>query len=172
MSSQEFLTSPYGALPEFFTDESDLRLLWSKTAPRRSLLVRLTEKGNGPDVLTEQQQLIDADNSDLFDVLPHVANSGRSFGSGSGARHGPPHRTWGDQPSKSPAESVNSNPRTRRNDHRDRQQNQDGQGPAGRCRDLAVAIAPLIRSMAERGSKLSAEIVSVHPPWGIDSLSR
>ena len=73
MSSDEFLKSLYGELPEFFTDETELRHLWSNPATRRSLLERLTEKGYGPDVLTELQQLIEADNSDLFDVLAYVA---------------------------------------------------------------------------------------------------
>ncbi len=48
--------------------------LWSNPATRRSLLERLTEKRLS--VLTfchELQSLIEADNSDLFDVLAYVA---------------------------------------------------------------------------------------------------
>jgi type I restriction enzyme R subunit len=37
------------------------------------LLEELAEKGFGPDQLAEMQKLIEAENSDLFDVLAYVA---------------------------------------------------------------------------------------------------
>lgn len=40
---------------------------------RRKLLEGLAEKGFGHDQLAEMQKLIDAEKSDLFDVLAHVA---------------------------------------------------------------------------------------------------
>ena len=63
----------FGKLPEFFTDEDELRALWSAPDTRRKLLAGLAEKGFGPDQLAEMQKLIDAEQSDLFDVLAHVA---------------------------------------------------------------------------------------------------
>jgi type I restriction enzyme R subunit len=73
MSAQQFLELLFGKLPEFFKDEAELRLLWSDPATRRSLLDGLAEKGFGRDQLREMQKIIDAEKSDLFDVLAHVA---------------------------------------------------------------------------------------------------
>ncbi len=63
----------FGKLPEFFRDEDELRALWSAPDTRRKLLEGLAEKGFGTDQLTEMQKIIDAEKSDLFDVLAHVA---------------------------------------------------------------------------------------------------
>ncbi len=73
MSAQQFLEMLYGKLPEFFEDEAELRALWSAPDTRRKLLEGLAEKGFGPDQLAEMQKIIDAEKSDLFDVLAHVA---------------------------------------------------------------------------------------------------
>jgi len=73
MSAQQFLEELFGKLPEFFKDESELRTLWSDPATRAKLLEELAEEGFGPEQLSEMQRLIDAENSDLFDVLAHVA---------------------------------------------------------------------------------------------------
>ena len=73
MSAQQFLESLFGKLPEFFKNEDELRTLWSRPDTRRKLLEGLTEKGFGHDQLTEMQKLIDAEKSDLFDVLAFVA---------------------------------------------------------------------------------------------------
>jgi len=60
-------------LPEFFKDEAELRAVWSAPDTRKKLLQGLAEKGFGRDQLAEMQKIIDAENSDLFDVLAHVA---------------------------------------------------------------------------------------------------
>jgi len=73
MSAQQFLEMLYGKLPEFFHDEDELRELWSRPDTRRKLLEGLAEKGFGPEQLMEMQKVIDAESSDLFDVLGHVA---------------------------------------------------------------------------------------------------
>ncbi|MDD2770198.1 MAG: DEAD/DEAH box helicase family protein, partial [Methylococcus sp.] len=73
MSAQQFMEALFGNLPEFFGDEDELRALWSAPDTRRKLLEGLAEKGFGNDQLTEMQKIIDAENSDLFDVLAHVA---------------------------------------------------------------------------------------------------
>ena len=62
-----------GALLEFFKDEDQLRAIWSDPATRKALLLGLADKGFGRDALAEMQQIIDAENSDLFDVLAYVA---------------------------------------------------------------------------------------------------
>ena len=50
-----------------------MREIWSKPATRRELLNRLSEAGFGSEQLAEMQKLIDAEKSDVFDVLEYVA---------------------------------------------------------------------------------------------------
>jgi type I restriction enzyme R subunit len=73
MSAQQFVELLYGKLPEFFHDEEELRMLWSQPDTRKKLLDGLAEKGFKKDVLTEMQTIIDAPQSDFFDVLAYVA---------------------------------------------------------------------------------------------------
>jgi type I restriction enzyme R subunit len=73
MSAQQFMELLFGKLPEFFKDEAELRALWSVPDTRRKLLDGLAERGFGKDQLAEMQKIIDAEKSDLFDVLAHVA---------------------------------------------------------------------------------------------------
>lgn len=73
MSAQQFMEALFGKLPEFFRDEDELRRLWGAPDTRRRLLEGLAEKGFGKQQLAEMQRIIDAENSDLFDVLAHVA---------------------------------------------------------------------------------------------------
>ena len=73
MSSQQFLEKLYGRLPEFFSNEEELRSIWSAPDTRKKLLQGLAEKGFGHDQLAEMQRIIDAEASDLFDMLAHIA---------------------------------------------------------------------------------------------------
>jgi type I restriction enzyme R subunit len=73
MSAQQFMELLYGKLPEFFKNEAELRALWSAPDTRKKLLQGLAEKGFGGTQLAEMQKIIDAEKSDLFDVLAHVA---------------------------------------------------------------------------------------------------
>ncbi|WP_439588292.1 EcoAI/FtnUII family type I restriction enzme subunit R [Hydrogenophaga sp.] len=73
MSATQFLEVLFGVLPEFFKDEDELRKLWSAPDTRKTLLAGLADKGFGRDQLTEMQKVIEADNSDLYDVLAHVS---------------------------------------------------------------------------------------------------
>jgi type I restriction enzyme R subunit len=73
MSAQQFMEMLFGKLPEFFKDEGELRKLWSAPETRAKLLQGLAEKGFGHDQLAEMQKIIDAEKSDLFDVLAYVA---------------------------------------------------------------------------------------------------
>src|SRR5205085_1269105 len=49
------------------------RALWSVPDTRTKLLAGLAEKGFGGEQLSEMQRVIDAEKSDLFDVLAHIA---------------------------------------------------------------------------------------------------
>ena len=73
MSAQQFMELLFGKLPDFFKDEAELRAIWSAPDTRKKLLQGLAEKGFGHDQLSEMQKIIDAEKSDLFDVLAHVA---------------------------------------------------------------------------------------------------
>src|ERR1019366_8143246 len=72
-SAQQFMEMLFGKLPEFFKDEDELRALWSAPDTRARLLQGLAEAGFGGEQLAEMQKIIDAEKSDLFDVLAHVA---------------------------------------------------------------------------------------------------
>jgi type I restriction enzyme R subunit len=63
----------FGRLPEFFKNEEELRALWSVPETRKKLLQGLAEKGFGGEQLVEMQKIIDAEKSDIFDVLAYVA---------------------------------------------------------------------------------------------------
>ena len=73
MSAQQFLELLFGKLPEFFKDEAELRSLWSNPLTRKMLLIGLAEKGFGREQLAEMQTIINAEKSDIFDVLAYVA---------------------------------------------------------------------------------------------------
>jgi type I restriction enzyme R subunit len=75
ISAEEFLNNLFGELPILFKSESELRTLWSKPQTRRILLEKLDEAGFGKEDLLTLQKLIDAEKSDLFDVLEYVFNS-------------------------------------------------------------------------------------------------
>jgi len=75
ISAEEFLHSLFGTLPDFFKSEEELRTIWSNPLTRRTLLDKLSDAGYDRDALLNLQKLINAEKSDLFDVLEYVFNS-------------------------------------------------------------------------------------------------
>jgi type I restriction enzyme R subunit len=73
MSAAQFVERLFGTLPTLFKDEEELRKLWSVPDTRKALLDQLAEKGYGREALRDIERLIDAENSDLFDVLAYIA---------------------------------------------------------------------------------------------------
>lgn len=73
ISAEEFLRSLFGALPELFKNEDELRTIWSKPDTRKKLLQELSEKGFAKQQLTEFQKILNAENSDLYDILAYIA---------------------------------------------------------------------------------------------------
>ena len=73
ISIQEFMDNMFGAMPEFFKDEEELRKIWSNPTTRKVFLDKIAEKGFGRDELEILQKMIDAEQSDLFDVLTYVS---------------------------------------------------------------------------------------------------
>ncbi len=73
ISAEEFLKGLFGALPEFFKSEDELRKIWSNPITRKALLEKLFDAGYGKDDLIALQKLINAEKSDLFDVLEYIS---------------------------------------------------------------------------------------------------
>ncbi len=73
ISAEEFLQNMFGKLPDFFKSEEELRKVWSNPITRKILLEKLADAGYGKDELTTLQKLINAEKSDLFDVLEYVS---------------------------------------------------------------------------------------------------
>ncbi len=73
ISVEEFLQNLYGKLPEYFKNEDELRKIWSNPLTRKSFLEKLEEAGYGKEELSTLQKLINAEKSDLFDVLEYVS---------------------------------------------------------------------------------------------------
>jgi len=73
ISANEFVEKLYGDLPDLFQDEAELRKLWSRPDTRRKLLTGLEEKGYGKEQLLELSKMINAEDSDLYDVLAYIA---------------------------------------------------------------------------------------------------
>ena len=60
-------------LPELFGSEDKLKELWANPITRRELLERLEDEGCSKDDLLKLQEMIDAEDSDLFDVLEYIS---------------------------------------------------------------------------------------------------
>jgi type I restriction enzyme, R subunit len=73
MSANEFIERLFGDLPGLFQNEDELRKLWSLPDTRKKLLEGLGEKGYGDEQLAEISRMIDAEKSDLYDVLAYIA---------------------------------------------------------------------------------------------------
>jgi len=73
MSATEFIKALFGELPALFKDEDELRAIWSRPDTRKALLSALSDKGFGAAQLDEIKKLIEAEKSDVYDVLAYVA---------------------------------------------------------------------------------------------------
>ena len=75
VSAQEFIQKIFNTLklPELFENEDALRKLWASPVTRRELLTRLEKEGCGKADLLNLQEMINAENSDLFDVLEYIS---------------------------------------------------------------------------------------------------
>jgi type I restriction enzyme R subunit len=74
ISLTEFIQSLFNTLemPDLFKNEDELRAIWAVPATRMNLLKQLEAAGFPTSELVSIQELIDAQNSDLFDVLEFV----------------------------------------------------------------------------------------------------
>ena len=77
VSAEEFIKKLFDTLklPEILGSEDDLRELWSSPITRSELISKLGKHGCSKDDLNKLRELINAENSDLFDVLQYIAFS-------------------------------------------------------------------------------------------------
>ena len=73
LSTQQFIEEMFGRLPDFFSSSEDLHKIWADPDTREALLEKLAEAGYGTDVLKDIRRIIDAEKSDLMDVLEYIA---------------------------------------------------------------------------------------------------
>jgi type I restriction enzyme R subunit len=73
VSSQKFIEEMFGRLPDFFSSSEDLHQKWADPDTREILLEKLDEAGYGKEVLKDIRRIIDAEKSDLMDVLEYIA---------------------------------------------------------------------------------------------------
>ncbi|MDO6542561.1 EcoAI/FtnUII family type I restriction enzme subunit R [Photobacterium sanguinicancri] len=73
ITAHEFMQLMFDDLPKFFENEDKLREIWSDATTREQLLLNLAEHGYDAEKLGAMKELIDAENSDVYDVLAYVA---------------------------------------------------------------------------------------------------
>ena len=72
ISAEAFLQRLFGDLAALLPDEDALRQTWSDPGRRKALLARLEEMGYDAERLADMRRLIEAPDSDIFDVLAYV----------------------------------------------------------------------------------------------------
>lgn len=72
VSAAEFLERLFGDLSGIIADEDQLRSVWSDPDNREHFLSQLSDRGYDLDRLNDIRRLVDAPDSDLFDVLSYV----------------------------------------------------------------------------------------------------
>ena len=75
ISAEEFLQRLFNTLqlPQIFGSEDALRTLWANPITRNELLKKLEHEGCAKDDLVKLQEMIEAENCDLFDVLEYIS---------------------------------------------------------------------------------------------------
>lgn len=73
ISAEEFIKQLFKKLPDFFSSEEELRKVWSKPDTRKEFLNKLEREGYNLDRLNEVKKALNAQKSDVFDVLAYLA---------------------------------------------------------------------------------------------------
>jgi len=73
LSVQEFIDNLFGALPDYFKTEEELIKIWSNPTTRKIFLNKISEIGYEQDELDTIQKLVNAEDSDLLDVLSYIS---------------------------------------------------------------------------------------------------
>ena len=78
ITAKEFVERMFDDLPRFFENEDQLREIWSDPTTREKLLEDLTEAGYDSEKLDSMKAVIDAQDSDVYDVLSYVAYAAKA----------------------------------------------------------------------------------------------
>ena len=73
MSAEQFIRKLFEEIPKFFESESILREKWSLPDTRKRLLEELSDAGYNMSQLDDLKSLINANDSDVYDVLSYIA---------------------------------------------------------------------------------------------------
>jgi type I restriction enzyme R subunit len=73
LTAHQFVEQLFGELPRFFGNEDELREIWSNPSTREKLLSDLLEAGYDNEKLESMKDIIDAKDSDVYDLLAYVA---------------------------------------------------------------------------------------------------
>jgi len=73
LTAKQFVEQLFGDLPRFFGNEDELRQIWSNPSTREKLLTDLHEAGYDDEKLDSMKDIIDAKDSDVYDLLAFVA---------------------------------------------------------------------------------------------------
>ncbi|MBR1835386.1 MAG: DEAD/DEAH box helicase family protein [Bacteroidales bacterium] len=73
VSAEDFLATMFDQMPEFYTSSEDLKEKWSSPKTREELLEKMSDAGYDKETLNRIRTLIDADDSDLLDVLEYIS---------------------------------------------------------------------------------------------------
>jgi type I restriction enzyme R subunit len=73
LTAHQFVEQLFGELPRFFGNEDELRKIWSDPSTREKLLADLFEAGYDDEKLDSMKDIIDAKDSDVYDLLAFVA---------------------------------------------------------------------------------------------------
>ncbi|WP_341210264.1 EcoAI/FtnUII family type I restriction enzme subunit R [Alteromonas stellipolaris] len=73
LTAHQFVEQLFGELPRFFGNEDELREIWSNPSTREKLLNDLHEAGYDDEKLDSMRDIIDAKDSDVYDLLAYVA---------------------------------------------------------------------------------------------------
>lgn len=73
ITAKEFVERLFEDLPRFFADEDQLREIWGDPDTREQLRQSLADAGYDDEKLDSMKELLDAQDSDVYDVLAYVA---------------------------------------------------------------------------------------------------
>ncbi|MEJ6080804.1 hypothetical protein MT391_20085 [Vibrio sp. 1-Bac 57] len=73
LTAKQFIEQLFGDLPRFFGNEDELRQIWSNPSTREKLLTDLNEVGYDDEKIDSMKEIIDAKDSDVYDLLSYVA---------------------------------------------------------------------------------------------------
>lgn len=78
ISAKEFIERLIGNAPNFFKTEEELRKVWSDPITRKELLARMEERGYTEQAFDKIKQILNAEDSDVFDVLQYIVYSNQN----------------------------------------------------------------------------------------------